>query len=359
MSRQVGFGFIGAGEIAMATAAAVQASEHADLVRVVDARADLAQDLAATYGGRPAATVEELLADPTVEAVYIAVPHYLHKQLAVQSAAAGKHVLIEKPMGIGPGDAQAIVDACRQHGVACGVPFVARYAPAYRQARQLVQHGAIGRVTGFRIVYRADKPLSYWSGGYSGRATSDWRQNWATAGGGVLIMNVIHDLDCLLWITGVEVEQVEGVVANTGSPGEVEDVALAILHGAGGVLATIEALAAVPGGQGPTRAWVNRIYGSTGQIVLPAPWANDPLALFTRETGRWQTIEGATGTDARRMAVDDFAAAVRAGAPAPIPGEAGLYASRILHAIYAAARHGGRVAVTDSTAMAGDPSSRP
>ena len=60
-----------------------------------------------------------------------------------------------------------------------------------------------------------------------------------------MIMNTIHDLDALLWITGLEVEQVQGVVANMQSPGEVEDTALAILACAGGALGSIEALAAL------------------------------------------------------------------------------------------------------------------
>ena len=77
---RLGFGFIGAGEIALAAAKAIQTSTHARLVRVTDARVDLAGDLVNSYGGSPAATVEELLADPLVEAVYLATPHYLHTE---------------------------------------------------------------------------------------------------------------------------------------------------------------------------------------------------------------------------------------------------------------------------------------
>ena len=195
MLPKLGFGFIGAGEIAVQSAQGVQASTHARLVRVVDPHGDLAADLARRYGGTPAASVEELLVDPAVQAVYIATPHFLHRPLAIEAARAGKHVLVEKPMGVTPADARAIINACHAQRVACGVPFVVRYTPAYAEACRLAQAGTIGEVTGFRIVYRGDKPRAYWSGGYSGRAQSDWRQAWATAGGGVLIMNTIHDLD--------------------------------------------------------------------------------------------------------------------------------------------------------------------
>jgi predicted dehydrogenase len=277
--------------------------------------------------------------------VYICVPHFLHRTLATQAAAARKHVFIEKPMGVGPGDAQAIVDACDAAGVTCGVPFVVRYAPAYREAHRLVQLGTIGEVTGFRITYRGDKPASYWSGGYSGRAASDWRQSRTMAGGGVMIMNTIHDLDALLWITGLEVAHVQGIASNFASPGDIEDYAAALLACSSGAIGSLEAASSLPGGQGPGQRWINRVYGRAGQIALPSPWGRDPLALFTREAGQWREIDAAPGPDARQMAFDEFAAAVLAGAPAPIPGEAGLRASQVLHAIYTAADRGERVAV--------------
>ena len=338
MQEQLGFGFIGAGEIAVASAQAISASRHARLVRVTDARRDLADGLSATYGATPAESVEVLLADPAVEAVYIAVPHVLHRPLALQTAAAGKHVMIEKPMGISPMEAQEIVEACRRSGVACGVPFVVRYAPAYRAAHRLVQAGAIGDVTGFRIVYRGDKPRSYWDGGYSGRASSDWRQQYATAGGGVMIMNTIHDLDCLLWITGLQVETVSGMLTHLDGPGDVEEVALATLQCSGGALGSIEAASSLPGGQGPAQPWTKRIYGTRGQIVLPHPWGSDPLMLFTRDSGRWSEVAGEVGADPRQQAFDEFAAAVLTGVPVPIPGEACVTASTIVHAVYQSAR---------------------
>jgi UDP-N-acetyl-2-amino-2-deoxyglucuronate dehydrogenase len=345
MSERLGFGFIGAGEIAVASAEALRGSRLASIVRVHDARADLAADLAATYGGQPADSIAALLADPAVQAVYICVPHYLHREIAVRAAEAGKHVFVEKPMGVHPDDARAIVEACHSSGVSCGVAFVVRYAPAYREAHRLVQAGAIGEVTGFRVTYRGDKPASYWSGGYSGRVASDWRQSRDKAGGGVMIMNTIHDLDAVLWIAGLDVARAQGVIANTGSPGDVEDHALAILSCTGGALGSLEALAALPGGRGPGDRWANRIYGREGQIVLPSPWGSDPLGLFTRASGQWQEVAAAPAADARQLAFDDFVAAVLAGQPAPVPGEAGLKASQVLHAVYESARRGEPVAV--------------
>ena len=87
---------------------------------------------------------QELLARPDIDAVLIATPVFLHPEHFEAAVKAGKHAFIEKPMGVTPVDAQAIVDACSASGVSCGVAFVVRQAPAYRSAREIVSSGAIG-----------------------------------------------------------------------------------------------------------------------------------------------------------------------------------------------------------------------
>jgi predicted dehydrogenase len=338
------FGFVGAGEVGVESAAAVRDARSASLVAVFDVDHGLATDLADRFGGRVTASLDDLLADPAVDVVYVCLPHHLHRETAVRAATAGKHVFVEKPMGVTVADAQTIVNACEAFGVACGVPFVAREAAAYSAARDLVASGAIGDATGFHITYRSDKPASYWTGGWSGRAAGDWRMHWSTAGGGVLIMNAIHDLDAVLWITGLEIERVHGSIATTAGPAEVEDVVLAILECPGGELGSIEGLAALPGGEGPGIRWINRIHGTDGQILLPSPWVTDGLALFRRADGAWIEVPpDVRRGDARARAFERFATAVLAGDDPPVPGRHGVRASRIVHAIYSAARSGGPV----------------
>ena len=346
MQRAVGLGFVGAGEIAVESATAVRDASTTALAAVFDLRDDLSADLVARFGGRVAASLDDLLGDPDVEAVYVCLPHFLHRETSERAAAAGKHVFVEKPMGVSVADAEAIVAACERYGVACGVPFVVREAPAYALARELVAEGRVGDVTGFRITYRGDKPASYWTGGWSGRATGDWRMRWSTAGGGVLVMNAIHDLDAVLWITGLEVERIHGAIATTMGPGEVEDVGLAILESAGGALGSVEALGAVPGGEGPGTRWINRIYGTRGQILLPTPWGRDALAVFGRGGG-WEEIDAAARRpgEARTRTFEAFGAALLDGVEPPVPGRDGVRASRLIHAIYSAARSGGPIEV--------------
>src|SRR5688572_14040007 len=98
MGRELGFGIIGCGEIAVATAKGIAEAENARIARVMDVREELARDLGEKYSASWGTSQEELLADPAVEAVYIAVPHYLHAPITEAAAAAGKHVLCEKPI---------------------------------------------------------------------------------------------------------------------------------------------------------------------------------------------------------------------------------------------------------------------
>jgi predicted dehydrogenase len=341
-------GFIGAGEVAMASARAVRDAPNCALVAVVDVRQDLARDLADLAGAR-VSSLEGVFASSDVDAVYISTPHFLHRDMATRAAAAGKHVFIEKPMGTSPEDAEAIVETCMCHGVACGVSFVAREAPAFRVARDIVTSGTIGDITGFRICYRADKPASYWTGGWSGRVVDDWRMSWFKAGGGVLLMNAIHDLDALLWITGLHVDHVQAAMATTRGPGEVEDTALAILTCESGALGSIEALAALPGSEGPSTRWVDRIYGGGGQVLLPSPWTEDGLALFTVRSGIWTEVDPEPGPDARTRAFEAFARSVLGGVDPPVGGTDGAHVSRIVHAMYDAARRGVTVSVQQSS----------
>ena len=166
-------GMIGCGEIAVRMATAIASSRHAQHVMVMDTQGALAQDLGEKHGVPWTDRADALLANPAVDAVYIAVPHHLHASLTIQAAEAGKHILVEKPIAITLPDAEGMIAAARANGVWLSVNFHAQVDPLCQAARNLVAQGAIGQVVGTRIVFRGDKPASYWAAGYSGRVPSD------------------------------------------------------------------------------------------------------------------------------------------------------------------------------------------
>ena len=335
MAGRVRFGFVGAGEIANQTADAVAEAEHATLTAVVDANPELAADLAQRHGAQVAASVDDLVSSPDVDAVYIAVPHFLHPVMAQKAARAGKHVLLEKPTGTNPEEAERSLESARRAGVTFSVPFIYRYEPRWIKARELIADGALGKVVALRVVYTANKPDSYWQGGYSGRSRSDWRTKVLQSGGGVFIMNCIHEIDAMRWATGLEAERVYAEYGTFSTAVEVEDQITAVLLYEGGAIGTIEAGSHHPGGAGPVGNGGHRIMGTTGQVVI----SGNRLYAYTEGEGHglpvreWTQVPLAE-VDGRAACIADYARALAAGDPPPVPEDAALAAMRIIGAAY-------------------------
>ncbi|HEY3082039.1 MAG TPA: Gfo/Idh/MocA family oxidoreductase [Chloroflexota bacterium] len=340
MTEQLRIGMVGAGEIAVQTAKGIAKAPHARHVQVMDVDARVARDLADTYGVPHTTDVAELLANPEVDAVYIAVPHYLHAPLTLQAIAAGKHVLVEKPIATTLEDADRMIAAAREKGVTLSVAYTAQVDAQLRPVRELIAGGAIGEVVGTRIVLRSDKPESYWRSGFTGRIETDWRSSKQKSGGGVLIMNTVHDLNTIRYLTGLEVTRVHAEYATFATSVEVEDFIALTYRYANGAIGTLEAGSALRG-RDPLRE-VNRIYGREGQIVL-----TDPPKLFVTgqveglKPGEWQELPPLEERlDGRTAIVDGFARAVLAGQPPPVRAEDGRAALEVIVAAYRSGEEG-------------------
>jgi predicted dehydrogenase len=225
----------------------------------------LAEDLARAYGGVAVPTSEELLARADLDAVVLSVPHHLHAPLGAAAAAAGKHVIVEKPLANDLAAGVELVEAARAAGVLLSVCFPHRYQPSVVEARRLIAAGVLGTFAGSMLTFFMDKPPSYWVGGFSGRAQSSWRGSREQAGGGVLIMNLCHYVDLLRHLTGAEADAVFARVEAIDRGAEVEDVVSVIVEYAGGALGSLVACAALPGSSSETEL---RLWGADGQIAV-------------------------------------------------------------------------------------------
>jgi predicted dehydrogenase len=344
-------GMIGCGEIAVRMAAAIASSRHAQHVMVMDTQDALAQDLGEQYGVPWTNRVEDLLGNPAVDAVYIAVPHHLHAPLTILAAEADKHILVEKPIAITLADAEAMIAAARANGVWLSVNFHAQVDPLCQAAKELVANGAIGQVVGTRIVYRGDKPASYWSSGYSGRVATDWRVRKATAGGGVLIMNAIHDLNTMRFITGLEAVRVYTEYGTFDTPVEVEDFIAVTYRYDNGAIGTIEAGSAIRGGD-PLHD-VDRIYGTAGQILL-----GEHLQVYTTVASaglpinEWHELPVVplTAEEQQTAMVDGFAGPILLGNKPAVTAEDGLAVLAIVLAAYQSGAEGRPITLAGSQA---------
>src|SRR5688572_23695837 len=144
--RPVRLGIVGCGSASIPVCDAIVASPLTELAAVYDVNEELADDLHQRFNVRRMNTLDELLASPTVDAVYIAVPHYLLASLTKQTLEAGKHALTEKPLGTSLDEVDLLIELAAKMRLALGVFFEMRYAPAHARARDLIQAGAIGNI---------------------------------------------------------------------------------------------------------------------------------------------------------------------------------------------------------------------
>lgn len=337
----LGFGIVGCGGAALPVAEAMARSQYARLVRTYDTSQTLAVDLAARHGGSAAASLPELLADPGVQAVYIAVPHHLLHSLTRQVLESGRHALVEKPMALTLADVDDLIGLAAARERALGVFYELRHTAAHARARALIQSGAIGQVIGMRIQTLIDKSLSYWEVGYAGRSASPWRGRRQQAGGGVVLMNSSHQLDAFHYLTGLEAVSVSAETATLVAGVEVEDTAAAVIRYNNGALGSLIAGAHIAGA-GSGHDETTDIYGTLGQIRLPDPYGNDPLQVWLKsgsrelEAGVWHSIP-VEAVNTYAGAVDDFASAAARGSAAPTSGQDARRILQLVLALYEAA----------------------
>jgi len=321
---KVRFGLIGCGEIAVRSLEAIQTShEVCRITAVQDVVETLAKDAAEKLEVPYVTDAAKLLEHDDVDAVVVSTPHFLHGPLSIQAAKAGKHIACEKPIACTLRQADEMIEAAKAAGVLLSVNYVTRYDAPVTKAAELLQQGAIGKVIRFQAHVAADKPESYWSGGYSGRNKSDWRQSKEQSGGGVLIMNLIHDLDRIHHIASLEPVRVYAECDTHCTPVEVEDNISITARYANGAIGSIDAMSCARGREN----FGNRLYGTEGQIELS--W---PLRVFTTKDvpglkkNEWTSVElpgKQWGPDARQVYFRRFAEAILAGAKScDIPGEA-------------------------------------
>jgi predicted dehydrogenase len=176
-----------------------------ELVTVADEVPGRAEEAAARFGFATASTDwRDLAADPRVQAVSVTAPNFLHREIGVALAAAGKHIWIEKPVGLSADDARAVADAVAAAGVQGAVGFNYRNAPAVEAARAMIADGGIGRVTHARFRLFSD-----YAAHPDGALT--WRYERERGGNGVIGDLAAHGVDLAWYLLG----DVESVVADT------------------------------------------------------------------------------------------------------------------------------------------------
>ncbi|MBI2505110.1 MAG: Gfo/Idh/MocA family oxidoreductase [Candidatus Latescibacteria bacterium] len=356
MSREIGFAVVGLG-MGRHHCKAIQAAPGARLVAVCDLDEERLRPTAQEYGCRAYATVEELLGDDQVEVVNIATPSGTHAAIGSRFAAAGKHLIVEKPADILAGRIEELLAAVSKHGVKAAGIFQSRLDPLNIRIRHCIQQGRLGSLIGAHGHLPWYRAQSY----YEGRHGS-WKGTWDLDGGGSLMNQGVHTVDLLQWLVG-PVAAVMGGFGVFGHRIEAEDQTVALLRFANGALGTLYTTTCCYPGFNQRLT----LYGTRGTIIKEEgslhSWKmqDDPegreeqelLALY----GAGRKASGAAdpmavGFDGHTQIVVDMIGAILEGRQPLITLESARHAVEIINAIYLAGRTGREVRVGEQLAPA-------
>jgi len=330
---------VGCGEHGNGAISQVLQADHSALAMVMDVNENLARNAGERYNTPWTTDYETVLSDENVDVVSIFTPHHLHAEQAIKAARAGKHIIVAKPLAHDLESAARIVRAAREANVQLSTRLASRYSPAVVSAKRLIDAGATGTILGVNISYQRYKPAYYFENGLSDVNTS-WRSRWATAGGGVLVMNAIHNLDWLTYLTGMKVREVSAHYATLSSDIEVEDSIVMWLTLENGALATVNASTCVPGFPDGHSLTEWRLWGTEGHISLSKPYQYYSSRMVDgRPPERWHTLELPTNVrDPYTEYLDRFCKAVLEEKTPEITGQDGLRLQTIIDAAYRSSR---------------------
>ena len=333
-SELTGYAVIGLGHISQrAILPAFRNANASKLVALVSGDDAKAKRLAEQFGAAHTYTYEafdECLRNPRVAAVYIATPNSTHPEFALRAAAAGKHVLCEKPLAITPNECRQVIDACRKNNVKLMVAYRKYFEPAALEFKQLILSGKLGRLKIIHTAFTIALP-----------AGGSWHLKKGLAGGGSLVDVGIYGINTVRWLTG---QEPVGAMAHswTEEPerfSEVEDNMSFQLKFPGGLY--------MQGSSSFTAAKASflQVHGETGWAALnPAYAYNEERRFFGKIAGEWFEKKF-KAVDEFAPQLDHLAECIRENSD-PLPnGSVGLRDVVIMQAIYEAAKLNRSVAI--------------
>ena len=339
----IGFGIIGCGMISNFHARAIADAAGAKLIGVADRIPEPATKFAEDHGCIAYETVDAMLADPAIQAVSVCTPSGAHMEPALAVAAAGKHVIVEKPLEVTTERCDQIIDACEKAGVRLVAIFQSRFHESARLLKQAVDQGRFGKITLGDAYVKWYRSQEYYDSGA-------WRGTWKLDGGGALMNQAIHSVDLLLWMMGPVAEISAMTATMTHERIEVEDIAIANLRFKSGALGVIEATTtAYPGALKRIE-----ICGSEGSAVLEEEaikqWQfakETPEDAMIRErmansnaTGGGASDPTAIGHHGHTKIIEEAVAAISENRPSILDGKEGRRSIELIRAVYESAKTG-------------------
>lgn len=297
----------------------IDLADRVEVAHAFSPSAERRRTFAAAFPFPLAGSVDAILGDRSVNAVVLLTPPNTHLDLVRACAAAGKHVLVEKPVEIAVARAEAAVAACREAGVVFGVVLQHRFRPSSERLAAIVAAGGLGAIVGAAADVGNWRPQSYYD--TPGRGT------YARDGGGVLLTQAIHTLDVLISVAGLPAEVSAYAATSPVHRMEAEDIVGAAMRFGGGAIGTIGATTAAYPGR-PDRI---DIVGTAGAAAI----AGSSLTVHYHGGGS-ETVAGEEGAggagadpmafshEAHRALIADFLDAIERGGEPRVSGAEAL-----------------------------------
>ncbi len=329
--EKFGWGLVGAGRHAdRFLAPGIGKSETSRLVAVFSRDKGRGDEFAAKHGSLSAYdSLDALLSDERVQAVFVCSPNHAHKEQVIGAAAAGKHVLCEKPLATSAADCVEMIEACRKAGVRLVVGFHLRHNPVHSALREIVKSGALGQLQVAEIQY-----MHVTGGAEGGRGSASWRRDPKLAGGGSFLSTGTHALDLLRFVLQRNVIQLSAMADDEWSRSGIERLIQVSLVLEGHMLAWLSA--------GPMKYPRNELvlYGSSATLRCAGSIGNyggGSIEIISDQGRRSTNFEAC---DVYQREIDAFVAGFSSTIESNASGDDGLQANRVAEAVYESLRKG-------------------
>ncbi len=331
------FALIGCGAIAKHHMSAMKLIEGGEIVGVYGAVPAQAETFSKEYGLHMYNTLEELLADKSIDAVSICTPSGTHAELAIRAMESGKHVLVEKPMALTIEDCKAVIEATKKYNKKCEVVSQLRFSKTVQAVKKAIDEGYLGQIVNVGLYMKYYRSDEYY-------AMSDWRGTWKHDGGGALMNQGIHGIDLMRYFVGSP-SKITAVCKTLARDIETEDTAAAILEYPNGAIGVIEGTTSVYPGY-------NRrleICGTKGSIILEEDkivnWDTDAPKV---EVENVTTVSGASDPNSisavgHASQYTDIITAIKNDGEVSNGADSGAATVAVILGIYEAAKSGNKI----------------
>jgi 1,5-anhydro-D-fructose reductase (1,5-anhydro-D-mannitol-forming) len=327
------WGIVGIGQLTSEwIAPAINSSPTGRLVACADPIVERTEQLSSTYDiEHKYESYKDLVTDPLVDAVYVAAPNALHHPIVLAAAAAGKHVLCQKPMAMSLTEANDMVAACKEAGVILRIGLQLRLDKALQQIASMVREGWIGTVR--EVTAQRYAPTTEAEG---------WRFDLDVAGAGALADVGVHMIDFVQWIINDEIKQVFALAYPSRASFQPDETSTLLMEFTGGCQATIRCSRELPIGANNLQ-----VFGTGGMISTgPLRWVTTHQVTL-QTSDRYQEFEF-PAQNLYVSEIETFAKDLEKGTVLSATGEDGLRLAYVTEALIRSLETGAAVPIKEN-----------